>query len=387
MDQKIFTPDCKFEPYWWDRTPRRTLGSPQLPSSVDVVIIGAGYTGLNAALTTARAGRSTLVLDAEAAGYGCSSRNGGQVSTSIKAPYDTIVRRLGAEHAFRIMKEGQDSLAFLGNLIREEQIDCDFRVSGRFHAAHNERAFEEQRHWIVNQPRGLEVKADLVMRADQHRELGTNAYYGGIVYHAHAAVDPARYHQGLLERVEAAGATVVSYTPATSIEKVVNGLRVTTPRGSITARDVVVATNGYTGTLTPWIRRRIIPIGSYMIATEPLPPGMMDKVMPAGRVTSDTRKVIYYYRPSPDRTRILFGGRVSYNETDPAKSAPKLLAEVKRLFPELADIRVSHSWCGTVAYTFDELPHVGEHNGIWYALGYCGSGVGMASYIGRRLGQ
>ena len=225
------------------------------------------------------------------------------------------------------------------------------------------------------------------MRAVQHRELGTNAYYGGIVYHAHAAVDPARYHQGLLERVEAAGATVVSYTPATSIEKVVNGLRVTTPRGSITARDVVVATNGYTGTLTPWIRRRIIPIGSYMIATEPLPPGMMDKVMPAGRVTSDTRKVIYYYRPSPDRTRILFGGRVSYNETDPAKSAPKLLAEVKRLFPELADIRVSHSWCGTVAYTFDELPHVGEHNGIWYALGYCGSGVGMASYIGRRLGQ
>ncbi|MEZ5843757.1 MAG: FAD-binding oxidoreductase [Hyphomicrobiaceae bacterium] len=387
LDPSIFTSDCRLEPYWWDRTPRRPRTIAALPEEVDVLIVGAGYTGLNTALVTARAGRSTLVLDAEAAGHGCSSRNGGQISTSVKTPYDTLARRFGPDRAFRIVREGHASLAFIGQLVGDEAIDCDFRISGRFHAAHNQRAFEAQRQWIAAQPKGLEVRADLIDRTEQHRELGTDVYYGGIVYHAHAAVDPARYHQGLLERVEAAGATVASFTPATAIEAEGSARRVTTPHGSVRARDVVIATNGYTGTLTPWLRRRVIPIGSYMIATEPLAPAVMDRLMPAGRVVSDTRKVVYYYRPSPDRSRILFGGRVSCNETDPAKSAPKLRAELIRLFPELSGVRVSHSWCGTVAYTFDEVMHVGRHDGVWYAMGYCGSGVGMASYLGMRLGQ
>jgi len=162
---------------------------------------------------------------------------------------------------------------------------------------------------------------------------------------------------------------------------------VQTPRGVVRARDVVIATNGYTGTATPWQRRRVIPIGSYIIATEPLEAEVMDRLFPTDRIASDTCKVVYYYRPSPDRTRILFGGRVSAGETDTLISGPRLHHDMCRIFPELSQTRISHSWMGTVAYTFDELAHTGTHDGIHYAMGYCGSGVSMASYLGMRIGQ
>lgn len=131
----------------------------------------------------------------------------------------------------------------------------------------------------------------------------------------------------------------------------------------------------------------MIPIGSYVIATEELPPQTMARLMPHGRIVSDTRKVVYYYRASPDGRRILFGGFVSFGETDPRASGPLLRAELVRLFPELAGVGISHSWCGSVAYTFDELAHIGERDGVFYAMGYCGSGVGMAGYLGMRLGM
>ncbi len=150
---------------------------------------------------------------------------------------------------------------------------------------------------------------------------------------------------------------------------------------------MVVATNGYTGRLTPWLRRRVIPIGSYIIATEPIEPDLMARLMPRNRVVGDTRKVVYYYRASPDRRRILFGGRVSHGETDPRRTAPRLHADMAQLFPELAPVRISHSWVGFVAYTFDALAHIGRHDGIYYAMGYCGSGVSMAGYLGMRVGQ
>lgn len=149
---------------------------------------------------------------------------------------------------------------------------------------------------------------------------------------------------------------------------------------------MALATNGYTGALSPWQRRRVIPIGSYMIATEELPEGMMERLIPRDRVVSDTRRVVYYYRASPDRRRMLFGGRVSASETDPRASASRLHAAMSALFPELREARISHSWMGFVAYTFDELAHTGTHEGVHYAMGYCGSGVGMASWLGMKMG-
>lgn len=387
MPHNVFTDDLKLTPYWWDDVPRPVLPEAELPGKVDVVVVGSGYTGLSAALQTARGGRSTLVLDAEQAGFGCSTRNGGQISTSIKPGYEELVRRHGPDTATRIVKDGHASLAWVGDFVTAEGIACDFRVVGRFHAAHSPRHYDELAHRIRTQPKGLEVEAHLVPRSEQRRELGTDAYFGGVVYPKHASIDPARFHQGMLDRVLAAGAQVIANCAATGLRRESGGFLVETARGVIAARDVVVATNGYTGALTPWLRRRVIPIGSYIIATEPLPQETVARLFPKDRIASDTRKVVYYYRASPDGRRILFGGRVSTGEIDPRVSGARLHAEMVRLFPELASVRVSHSWSGFVAYTFDELMHIGQQDGLHYAMGYCGSGAGMAGYLGMRLGQ
>ncbi len=387
MSSNLFTADCKFAPYWWDAVPRPALGEVALPSHADVVIVGSGYTGLHAALQTARGGRDTLVLDAEDAGWGCSTRNGGQISTSVKPGFDALSRRHGAQQAREILLEGRRSLCWFGEFVAAEKIECDFGVVGRFHAAHNPAQFKQLAHAVEHQPAGLEVDANVVPRAEQHQELGSDAYHGGVVYRSHASVDPARYHQGLLDRVRAAGAGVVARCPVIRIERDGAAWRVITARGTVQARQVAIATNGYTGKLLPWLQRRVIPIGSYIIATEPLAPSQMARLMPKNRIVSDTRKVVFYYRASPDRTRILFGGRVSTSETDPRISGPLLHADLVGVFPELQHTRISHSWCGFVAYTFDELMHIGAHDGVHYAMGYCGSGVGMGSYLGMKLGQ
>lgn len=387
MSDRIFAPDFKPEPYWWEAAPRPDMGAPALPERTDALIIGSGYTGLCAALQIARAGRDTVVIDAEHAGHGCSTRNGGQIGWSIKSPYETLLSRHGTRKALAIMREGDAALAWIGAFIKEEAIDCNFTVGGRFHAAHSPSQYELLARTVADMPAELEREGHIVPKAEMRAELGTDAYYGGAVFPAHASLHPGRYHQGLLDRVRVAGARIIPHCPATAIDRDGNGFTVTTARGLIQARDVVVATNGYTGSLTGWQRRRVIPIGSYIIATEPLEPGLIDRLMPRPRAISDTRKVVYYYRASPDRSRILFGGRVSHNETDPRISAPRLHADLVHIFPELAAVKVTHSWVGFVAYTFDELPHLDHHEGVHYAMGYCGVGVSMASYLGTRLGQ
>jgi len=387
LDNALFTPDAKLAPYWWDHAPRPSLPDVEFPRSVDVAIVGSGYTGLHAALQTARGGRHTVVFDAEDAGFGCSTRNGGQISTSVKPSYETLARRYGPQLAFDILKEGQRSLEWTGEFVSAERIDCDFGVVGRFHAAHNPAQFNALANRLENQTKGLEVEAHVVPRSEQSREIDTDAYFGGVVYAQHASIDPARYHQGLLGRARESGGEVIARCRVTAVEKDGARFRVTTTRGTTSARDVVIATDGYTGTLKPWLRRRVIPIGSYVIATEPMPEATVAKLIVRNRIVSDTRKIVFYYRASPDRRRILFGGRVSLTETDPAISGPVLHADLVKIFPSLAGVRISHSWCGFVGYTFDELMHVGRHEGVHFATGYCGSGVGMGGYLGMRIGQ
>lgn len=386
-NRECFSTDFKPAPYWWDASPRQPDDLSKLPATADVAIIGSGYTGLHAAVQTARAGLETVVVDAEAAGFGCSTRNGGQISTSVKPSYSTLCQRYGEALAVRILKEGQASLHHVRDFVAEEAIDCSFDEVGRFHGAHTARQYDKLAREADHRHPGFDTGAFMVPRDMQHSELGTDAYYGGIVFPRHSSIDPGKYHAGLLGVARAAGAKIVSQCRVNDLERGPLGFELSTDKGRIRAGKVIIATNGYTGPLSPWQQRRVIPIGSYVIATEEIPAETMDRLFPTNRILSDTRKLVYYYRPSPDRKRILFGGRVSLQETDPRKSGPKLLAELVRLFPDLKGTRISHSWAGIVAFTFDTLMHCGEDNNLFYAMGYCGSGVGMAGYLGSKLGR
>jgi glycine/D-amino acid oxidase-like deaminating enzyme len=387
MDQdELFSPDFESRSYWLDICEQVEVPSRELPAEADVIVIGAGYTGLNAALQTAREGLSTLVVDAGTAGSGCSMRNGGQVSTSIKPGYETLKRRYGDAVAVALFQEGQASLDYLKQLDRDEGLDCGLREVGRFHGAHLPKFYAKLAGECEAPHKVLKTDAYMVPKSEMASELGTDAYHGGIVYPHHCSINVGKYHPTLLARVLAANALVMENCPAVSIEREANGFLVTTAMGRVRAEKVIVATNGYSGALSPYHRRRIIPIGSYVIATEEIAPPLVDRLFPTERIISDTRKLVYYYRLSPDRRRVVFGGRVSLRETDAQRSAVKLHRSMTELFPELAHVRISRSWYGFVGYTFDTLAHCGEDRGLYYAMGYCGSGVGMASYLGMRMG-
>lgn len=361
--------------------------SPLPEELVDVAIVGSGYTGLHAALETARAGRSTLVLDAADPGWGCSTRNGGQISTSIKPALKKLSALYGAERALAIRKEGETALDWIETFINSEKIDCDFRRNGRFHAAHTPSQYEQLCKSAETLSREEGIEAYPVSASEQRSELGSDAYHGGLVFPKHASLHPAKYHRGLLTRAMTAGAQVVGHCAVTKAERQQNHFTLQTGKGQVKARDVIIATNGYTSNISPWLQRRVIPIGSYIIATEPLPVKLVDELFPGDRIASDTCKVVYYFRASPDRRRILFGGRVSARETNTLISGPRLFKDMCRIFPQLSGCKVTHSWMGFVAYTFDELAHIGVRDGMFYAMGYCGSGVSMASYLGKRVGQ
>lgn len=379
--------DLSTTPYWQEEVDHPQGFSVKPPSKIDVLVIGSGYTGLNAAIETASAGCSTLVLDAQAAGFGCSTRNGGQISTSVKPSLEALTKRFGFEKARAIRREGETALNWIEERIASLEIDCDFNRCGRYHAAHSPQHYEAlvRDAEVLNRGEGIDVHA--VPRAEQLSELGSDSYFGGVVFSKHASLHPAKYHRGLMDAALAVGAQICDHCAVTKIEKTSSGFTVTTQKGTVSANDVVLATNGYTSGLTPWFRRRIIPIGSNIIVTEPLPETVVDRLFPTNRIASDTCKVLYYYRTSPDRRRIMFGGRVAAREVDPRSGAPRLYDSMCRIFPELSNYGVSHSWSGTVAYTFDELAHIGVYDGVHFAMGYCGSGVSMASYLGMRVGQ
>ncbi|MDJ0776931.1 MAG: FAD-binding oxidoreductase [Gammaproteobacteria bacterium] len=356
-------------------------------ADVDVLIVGSGYTGLHCALQTASAGLSTQVVDAGVIGGGCSTRNGGQISGEIKPGLAELGRRFGAEEARAMVLEARAALEWLGDFVADNGIECEYRRCGRFLAAHSPRQFRQLCAQARNQPRGLERSLQPVGPGEQRNEIASDYYHGGLLIEDHCSVDPARYHRGLLDLARARGAAVIGSCRAGAIERQQDGFRVLTERGAVTCRRLLIATNGYTDGVAPWQRRRVIPIGSYMLATEPLAEGLAERLLPGQRVYSDTRRVVVYFRRSPDGQRILFGGRVSVFEADPVMALPALREELLRLFPELENTPISHAWMGFVAYTFDHLPHLGREDGIDYAMGYCGSGVSLASHFGHRVGR
>lgn len=387
LSGKIFAEDAVDQPYWWDAAKPAAPAAMDLPSKCDVVVVGAGFTGLNAALTLTAAGRQVAVLDAEAPGWGASSRNGGMFGPGW-ATFDTAMA-YGADKARAIVGESFQAMRYVKDVVDREKIECDVATVGYFRGAVTPRVYDEMGRQLDRIRKVMPCDGYLVSRSEQLGEIGTKLYHGGMVLPGYAGLHPARYVAGLATAATRAGASVIGAARVTRIERRQAGFCVHVGQRQIKATQVLVAANGYTGGLLPFLQRRLIPIRSAMIATEPLPADVMNRLMPKRRMLAGSQRVVTYFRPSADGTRVLFGGRVLKvnGENVAATNAGHLRKQMLQVFPELAETKISHYWHGQTGFTFDKLPHLGEHEGIHYACGYNGTGIARASWFGHKIAE
>lgn len=377
----------KLTPWWWEAAPPREVRQQQLPGRADVAVVGAGYTGLRAALTLARAGRHVIVLDAGAAGSGASSRNGGQCgSGNQRSTAAALVARYGERKAAELIAEGPRMLAHLGEFIEAEGIECHFRRVGRFRGAVVPRHYEAMARDMEDMRRLAGVESHMVPRSEQHGEVNSDYYHGGVVMPHDGALHPALYHRELSQRAERAGVRVIEHIPVTGVVREGEELTVNTPGGVLRVRNVLVATNGYTGAPLSQFAAGIVPVGSAMIATEPLAPDLVGRLMPRNRVVGNSARVHHYMRLCPQGRRFLWGGRIPGGRLPRSPAGyVHLYRDMVRVFPDLEGTRVTHCWSGYVAYTRDVFPHLGVRGGIHFAMGYCGSGVVRATWFGHKI--
>ncbi len=389
----IFHPDLTTDPYWWLAARPTAAGSKSVPEETDVAIVGSGYTGLHAAITLADRGHRVTVLEAREFGYGASSRSGGHVScgfsigkSSADGRPSPILNKLGTERYNGLYEEASQSFSYLESVIEREKIDCHFVRGGRFVAAYTSRHFE-----------GLKAKLPLldhaglngcrmVSREQQRDEIGSDFFHGGMVIERSGKLHPALYHRGLLEACQRRGITLCANAPVSYVRSDGSGFRLKAGDAEVRAAEVLLSTNAYSERPSPWLRHRIIPLASCIIATEELDEALIARLIVNDRSVNDTKRVLSYFRVSPDGKRILFGGRESFFTDEPLESGRRLYARMASIYPELAKVKITHSWSGKVAMTFDHLPHIGLENGIHFAAGCNGSGVAMMSYLGHRIG-
>jgi glycine/D-amino acid oxidase-like deaminating enzyme len=380
--------------YWLTTTAiPSTDASPRLPACVDVAVIGAGFTGLSAARTLARRGAKVAVLESETIGWGASSRNGGMVLTGLKLGVNQLISMYGRELARRMYAASLETIDCVERIVCEEAIDCDFSRCGHLEVACKQQHFDDYSRQAELIAREFNHPLRVVQKNELSAEIGSNIYCGGMVDEASAGLNPARYVAGLARAATKARAQVFEHARAQRIERAAQegeqGWTITTARGTLWAREVFIATSGYTGRATPALQKKIIPIGSFIIATQPLSEALARELSPRNRMIYDSKNYLYYYRLTPDR-RMLFGGRAAFfPETDQTirRSAEILRRGMIDVYPQLRDAKVEYVWGGTLDFAFDIMPHAGQIDGMYYSVGYAGHGVAMATYQGRKMAE
>ena len=379
--------DYERRPYWHATMPTiHSRAGRQLPDSVDVAIVGGGYTGVAAARKLALQGARSVLLEARNLGWGASTRNGGIVHPGYKWGPQSLTKRWGAETARAIYAETLEAAELVFGLIRDNDIDAELRTNGWLelawgpgHAAE----FPEDAAALND----FGARARVVDKDQLRTEIGTDAYHGGLAIDPGGVLHPGKWFAGLVGMAERAGADLHDETAVRSIRRQADGrFVVETIRGAILARDVLIATNGYTDGAAPGVRRRVVPIGSYIIATEPLPEDLAHELSPTGRAYFDTKNFLSYWHVSADR-RLIFGGRVSFLPTSVDRTARLLFRRMLEIHPQVAGYRVEFSWGGKVAMTLDRMPHIGRLGGVMHAVGYSGTGVLMSTYLGTRAAE
>ncbi len=375
--------------YWLDTCEMPKGSEGPLPERADVAVIGAGFTGLSAARTLARLGARVVVLEAETIGWGASSRNGGMVLTGMKLSTEVLKKRYGFEATKRMYEASLASMDCVEQLVQEEQIDCDFSRCGHLEVANKQSHFDAYARVAEMTARDFGHTLRIIPKSELKSEIGADIYFGGMVDDDSAGVNPARYVAGLGRAALKAGACVFEHARVQSIERKGSGFWLITTKGTTEAKDVFIATSGYTGRLSRPLLKRVIPIGSFIITTEKIDATMANELIPRNRMVYDSLNFLHYWRRTPD-DRILFGGRAAFfPETSNTirKSEEILFRDLVAIHPQLKNTKVDYAWGGTLDFTFDVMPHAGEFDGVHYALGYAGHGVAMATYLGMLVAE
>ncbi|MFC4276601.1 NAD(P)/FAD-dependent oxidoreductase [Achromobacter aloeverae] len=389
---EIFSSDFRKLPYWWEAYAPPETDDDALPASADVVIIGAGYTGICCALTLREAGIEAIVLEAGRPGIGASTRSGGQVSGGVNVQKKALaaVGENDAQRAERLsarLRDADAAMTYVVGLIEKHGIQCGWRPTGRLTTMWLPQHYEAWQGRMAQLNANTQSRARMIPREALDAEIGSSVYHGAALIERAGHLHPAQLYGGMLAAARAAGAKIHGQAPVARIARVPGGYDVTSGRGTVRAREVVIATNGYTGPEMAGLDRRVVPIATYMIATDELAPGLAEDILPTNRAVSESRRVVNHYRLSPDGRRLLFGGRARFTPTSEETTARLLYRAMLKRFPQLAGARITHSWGGKVAMTLDAMPHIGGADGLHYALGCNGSGVAMMSYLGHSLGR
>lgn len=377
--------------YWDISAPEaRSYRNQPLADQADIVVIGGGFTGLSTALHLAKKGASVALLESEILGWGASSRNGGQCNPGITISPETAVRRFGLDKARQLYKVSLDAVDYVEKLVNDEMIDCEFRRCGRLGLAYKPSHFENLRAKQILLKNKFGHDNVLIPPGSLGQELTSDFYHGGLLDPLGAALHPKKLINGLSVAAERAGVDLHEDVAACSINREAdNSFMVATKQGNIKAKQVMLATNGYTGKIHLQMKRRLLPIGSFIIATEPLSESLVQEINPNGRNMVDTKNYPFFFRLSSDN-RMLFGGRARFALSDPEsdhKSGEVLKKGLVTVFPQLANVKVEYVWGGTVAFTLDRMPHAGEMDGVYFAMGYCGHGVQHAVHMGMCMAE
>ena len=359
-----------------------------IPSDTDFAIIGGGFTGLSAARTLAKAGAKVVVLEAETIGWGASSRNGGMALTGLKVGMGTVIKKYGRELAKKLFQYSIDSVATVEKIVSEENINCGFARYGHLYTATKPKHFDGLKDEVEFMEREFNHKVRLLKSDELKSEIGSDIYHGAIVDEVSGGLNPAQYVTGLASATERAGATLCARARVTKLERGQSRFVVETERGTVSAKSVLVATSGYTGKVTNNLKKRIIPIGSFIIATEKLSDELARELSPNNRMIFDSMHFLNYFRLWDNR--MIFGGRAAFfpeNEGTIARSGEILRKQMIKIYPQLANTKVEYVWGGTLDFAFDQMTHVGEMDGVYYSLGYAGHGVAMGTHLGMKVGE
>ncbi|PTT96124.1 FAD-dependent oxidoreductase [Pseudomonas sp. HMWF031] len=378
------------ESYWLDTAPAFTGAQPgALPGQVDVAIVGGGFTGLAAARALALKGASVVVLEAGRVIGEASGRNGGQCNTGVAQDYAGLSASLGADKARAYYKAYESAVQSVVSLVEQEQIACDLIRNGKLKLAAKPMHYEGLARTCELIRREVDADVELLGAEQTRTEVNSAQFYGGLLQRNGVQMHVGRFGVGLAEAAARHGALIHQGTSVRDWKARAGGYQVNTSKGSLHAGQVMLATGACQHGGLGWDRRRIVPVGSFLIVTEVLPQSLIEQLLPGHRAYVPSRMIGNYFRLTPDN-RLLFGGRARFAMSDTvndAKSGKVLQAAMVQMFPQLANVKIDYCWGGLVDMTSDRLPRAGQHGGVYHSMGYSGHGVQMSVHMGQVMAE